>query len=86
MEDGAESSGSSIFPKHIREKSPDRSSIHEHSKSPGLLRKTDPETATLIAENRHRFGIVQLTILSSNFEKIIAKGKMKPNSLQAIYF
>ncbi|VDK75535.1 unnamed protein product, partial [Litomosoides sigmodontis] len=54
MEDGVESSGLSVFPKHIREKSSDGLSIHTHTKSPDLLRKTDPETTTPITENRHR--------------------------------
>uniref|UniRef100_A0A915PKK5 Uncharacterized protein n=1 Tax=Setaria digitata TaxID=48799 RepID=A0A915PKK5_9BILA len=53
-EDGAESSGSSAFLKHSREKSLDRSPGQEHPKSPNLLRKIESKTAALIAENRQR--------------------------------
>lgn len=57
VEDGVESSGSSTFLKHTREKSLDRSSVPEHSKSPALLRKAEPKTATFTAESHHRFAI-----------------------------
>ncbi|KAL3990483.1 Filamin/ABP280 repeat family protein [Acanthocheilonema viteae] len=55
VEGNAESSGSPVVLKHTREKSLDRSSIPEHSKSPDLLRKAEPSKgATPIAESRQR--------------------------------
>ncbi|KAM3727354.1 Filamin-C [Dirofilaria immitis] len=54
MTDNAEPSDISSFLKQKGEKSFDRSSLPEHSRSPDLLRSAEPKTTTIIAENHHR--------------------------------